>query len=70
MAAPLGRPLYGRGDLSVSSVLATGLTVDPDDNPPRHAGIVGWPETKDARISLAQRLAASALLRLRGSGGA
>lgn len=61
--------LYGRGDLRVSSVVATGLTVDPDDDPPRHAGIVGWPESKDARLSLAQRLAASAALRLRGASG-
>jgi hypothetical protein len=69
VAAPRGRRLYGRGDLSVSSVVATGLTVDPDNDPPRHAGIVGWPDGKDARLSLAQRLAASAALRLREASG-
>jgi hypothetical protein len=65
VATPRGRRLYGSGDLSVSSVVVTGLSIDPDDDPPRHAGIIGWPEGKDARLSLAQRLAASAALRLR-----
>ena len=69
VAAPRGRRLYGRGDVRVSSVVATGLTVNPDDDPPRHAGIVGWPDGKDARLSLAQRLAACAALRLRASSG-
>jgi hypothetical protein len=57
--------LYGRGDLPVRSVTATGLRVDADDDPPRHAGIVGWPEDKDARTSRAQELAAAATLVLR-----
>jgi hypothetical protein len=65
VGAPAGKSLYGWGELAVSSVLKTGLIVDPDDDPPRHAGIVGWPEGKDARVSLAQRLAASAALRLK-----
>jgi len=69
LAAPRGQHLYGSGDLSVSSVVDTGLSVDPDNDPPRHAGIVGWPEGKDARLSRAQRLAASASLRLRKSPG-
>jgi hypothetical protein len=67
VTGPTRKTLYGRGDLPVSAVHATGLRVDPDDSPPRHAAIVGWPEEKDARLSLAQQLAAKASLKLRGA---
>jgi hypothetical protein len=43
-------------------VVASGLEVDPDDTPPRHANIVGWPAGKDARMSHAAELAAHGTL--------
>ena len=59
---------YGIADITVSVVQATGLTVDPDDTPPRHASIVGWPEgdtNKSKRKLLSQELASKAKLVLR-----
>lgn len=38
-------------------VVASGLRVDPDNTPPRHANIVGWPSTKDAQMNHALDLA-------------
>jgi hypothetical protein len=32
-----------------SGVFDAGLDIDPDDVPPRHACIIGWPEEKEAR---------------------
>lgn len=64
---PQPRPLYGFADIKVLEVQATNLTVDPDDTPPRHACIVGWPEgesNKSKRKLLAQELASKAKLRL------
>jgi len=60
--------LHGLADIKVSEVQATSLTVDPDNTPPRHASIVGWPEgesNKSKRKLLAQELASKAKLRLR-----
>lgn len=65
---PQPRPLYGFADIKVLEVQATSLTVDPDNTPPRHACIVGWPEgesNKSKRKLLAQELASKAKLRLR-----
>jgi hypothetical protein len=39
--------------------------LEPDDNPPRHANIVGWPAGKDAQKSLAQQLASETELILK-----
>jgi hypothetical protein len=58
--------LYGRAAVLVSAVFETGLQVDPDDTPPRHASITGWPEDKAEQKSTALELAGSAALRLRG----
>lgn len=66
VAGPSNRRLYGRGDLRVRMVLRVGLRVTADDSPPRHAAIVGWPEEKDAQLSLAQQLATTATLQLCG----
>ena len=62
------RSLYGFADIKVVEVQATSLTVDPDNTPPRHACIVGWPEgesNKSKRKLLAQELASKAKLKLR-----
>lgn len=61
---PPGRStLYARGDLTVTSVERNRLQVAPDDVPPRHANIVGWPDEKSEQKLRAIELAASVLLR-------
>lgn len=57
--------LHGFADIKASAVCEKNLDVDPDDNPPRHADIVGWPQEKSECNLIAQELAASAILRLR-----
>ena len=62
------RSLYGIADIKVLAVQATGLTVDPDNTPLRHASIIGWPEgdsNKSKRKLLSQELASKAKLVLR-----
>ena len=54
--------LYGWGRLDVATVLKQGLEVHPAVPPPGHAIIVGWPEEKEGRISIAQQLAKVAQL--------
>lgn len=58
------RPVYGRSEIKAGAVLPTGLTIDPDNAPVRHANIVGWPAEKSARRLLAQELSKGAVLRL------
>jgi hypothetical protein len=65
VAYPSGRTLYGRAELNVASVMSVGLQVEADDVPLRHASICGWPREKDHQKSLAQELAANAVLKLR-----
>ncbi len=45
---PDGR-IHGRADVTVQEVLGAELDLDPDNDPPRHANIVGWPSTKAER---------------------
>ena len=56
--------LLARGDINVSKVTALGLKVDPNNNPPRHANIIGWPE-KSAQTAIAIELAGRAQLHLK-----
>ena len=61
------RTLHGRGDLKVADVVCDAVSVPPlkvvpDEDPPRHANIVGWPEEKDAQNACALELAARAEL--------
>lgn len=65
IAASTGKPVLGRGETTVADVNAVGLTVNPDNDPPRHAGIRGWPEEKHEKMVLAQEHAKVATLRLR-----
>jgi hypothetical protein len=61
-----GKPkLYGRADIKALHFLGCKLQIDPDDNPPRHANIIGWPTEKEEKKSIALELAANASLRLR-----
>ncbi len=69
VANPRNGTIHARADLVVFAVLAVGLRVDAAEPPPRHASIVGWPTEKDAKMSLAQRLAAEAALVLKDSIG-
>lgn len=63
---PPGRStLYARGDLTVNSVERNQLQVAPDDVPPRHANIIGWPDEKSEQKLRAIELAANALLRVK-----
>ena len=55
-----GRSVLARAVVTVATVRKLGLEVDPDNVPPRHASIIGWPNEKDAKMSLAQVLAAAA----------
>lgn len=67
VAAPSGRTVVARGDFRLREVRelrvdAWRLRIHPDEPPPRHAVIVGWPpqtET-DARKRFAQELRALA----------
>ena len=48
-----------------TTVRETGLTIDPDNDPPRHANILGWPEEKSEQKLIALELSESAKLKLR-----
>jgi len=67
VAKPSKKTLYGRGDVTVSAVRQIELDLDADNEPPRHADIVGWPEEKSAQKLLAEELAVDATLRLNSS---
>ena len=56
--------LYGWAEVSVAHVEATGLEINPDDTPPRHANIIGWPAEKHEKKQIAIDLAAEATLNL------
>lgn len=47
-----------RGDIAASKVTDKGLEVVPDDNPERHANILGWADhdERSKNISIAQQL--------------
>lgn len=60
-----GRTLRARADISVSVVYARELRVDPDEPPPRHASITGWPETESEQKLMAIELAANASLKVK-----
>ena len=62
--------MYGRADLSVAVIRENGLRAMRDDHPERHVNVTGWPTLTDkdaeksAIKSVAQELAAQAILRL------
>lgn len=63
MAIP--KVLYGIAELKASKFQERDLVIEPDNTPPRHANIIGWPEETARRMSIAQELAAEANLRLK-----
>ena len=59
-------PLLGRFDLKAALVYDQNLNILPDEDlSSRHANIVGWPEEKEKQRSIAQVLAAEAVIRNR-----
>ena len=65
ISQPTGRTLHGRADISVLSVHNVDLKIDPNNKPPRHANIIGWPEEKSKQKLFALELAAKATLKLK-----
>lgn len=65
VAQKRGGPLLGRADISVFQVLNKNLKVVPDNIPPRHANIIGWPEEKSEQKLIAMELAENAQLHLK-----
>jgi hypothetical protein len=59
------QPLKGRADITAAAVEETGLAVDADDIPPRHANVVGWPDDHSAIELKALELSQRAHLSLR-----
>lgn len=60
---PTGGKIHGHADIHVADVSEVGLNFDPDNKPPRHANVTGWPE-KSSHKFYAQKLAARAALTL------
>lgn len=58
-------PLLGRADILASHILSNKLKIAPDNNPPRHANIIGWPREKSEQKLVAMELAENAQLHLR-----
>ena len=59
------KTLYGMAKILSLSVKSAGLIIDPDDTPPRHANIIGWPQKKDKQKMIAIELASKASLILK-----
>ena len=54
---PSARKLRGWGEFPESAVRKAGLRVERDDDPPRHANIVDWPQEPSERKQRQQILA-------------
>lgn len=59
------KKLYGMAKIFSISVVSAGLKIDPDNIPPRHANIIGWPQEKHNQKMIAIELASKALLMLK-----
>ena len=64
-AMSIPKVLYGIAELRANKFQEKDLVIDPDNTPPRHANIIGWPEEEARCISIALELAAEANLRLK-----
>ena len=65
VATPRGKKLYGTGNIAVANIQKHQLRVVPNEPPPRHVDILGWPKEKDAQKLIALELSAEATLVLR-----
>jgi hypothetical protein len=64
VAAPTGKTLHARADITTRVVAEVGLQMDPDNIPPRDANVIGWPAGKSEQKLKAEMLAEAAILRL------
>lgn len=48
-AIPNAQRLHGWGEISETAVIDAGLRVDYDDDPPRHANVLDWPDEASER---------------------
>jgi hypothetical protein len=48
--------VYGHGLSFVAFIRGLGLSIDYDNEPEKHANVIGWPENKDGQKNLAQKL--------------
>lgn len=55
---------YGRAEINSIHIEQNNLVIDFNNNPSRHADIFNWPNDKDAKLSIAQKLASIAELKL------
>ena len=62
------RTLKARADFEARSIAGTPLRFHADDDPPRHANIVGWPIEKAHRLQLSLEIAQKATLRIATEG--
>lgn len=53
-------PIIGRAYFQANIVFDERLSIDFDNDPPRHANITGFPSDKDSRLARRQALAANA----------
>ncbi|MBI5739161.1 MAG: hypothetical protein HZA16_00440 [Nitrospirae bacterium] len=58
-------PILGRADILAFHVLNRSLRIKPDDTPPLHANITGWPKEKSEQKLIAMELARDAQLYLK-----
>ena len=58
----LNKPIKARAEMLAEFVKKNGLQLVKDNNPPRHANIVGWPEAKHEQKLIAEKLALKAVL--------
>ncbi|HLA11413.1 MAG TPA: hypothetical protein VJ023_12575 [Pyrinomonadaceae bacterium] len=62
------RTLYARGDTKAHDARELGLDIRPDEPPPRHANLIGWPENDKPRQKvIALQIAAAATLVLKNN---
>ena len=62
VARPQGRNIHGKADVKADECLKHELAIDADNWPRHHATVIGWPPSKDARMSIAQQIAAAAVV--------
>ena len=58
------KTLHGRAEIITADAIKNNLDVNPDNNPPHHANIVGWPQEKFKQRLIAQILASRAAFKL------
>ena len=61
-----GKSLKARIEIDAQAVFDVGLNIEPDDEPPGHANIIGWWEDIDKVRMVAFRLAAKARVTVKG----